>query len=71
MYVCLCVRSPLGHMSCDLAQKHSAGSLVIAGRWGQPVMAVCVCVREYVCVGLEVKTPTGRGCCLQRVGAVV
>lgn len=51
MYVCLYVCSLLGHMSCDLAQKRSARSLVIAGRWGQPVMAVSVCMCRRVVRG--------------------
>lgn len=37
----VCVRLTVGHMSCDLAQKRGVHSLVIAGRWGQPVTAVC------------------------------
>lgn len=43
MAVCISVRVLLavGHMSCNLAQKRSVQALVIAGRLGQPVTAVC------------------------------
>lgn len=37
----VCVRLTVGHVSCDLAQKHGVQSLVIAGRWGRGVTAVC------------------------------
>lgn len=36
----VCLRLAVGHASCDLAQKRGVRSLVIAGRWGQPVTSV-------------------------------
>jgi len=64
--VCVCALT-VGSHGQDLAQKHSVRSLEIAGRWGQPVMAVCVCVCVVRgSVRWEVKTRTWRGCCLQR-----